>query len=114
MAAIMDVSGSWDIVQDNGFRVPITVTQTDDRLSATASHSNGQVLSTEATGFVNGPEFQITITWNNQTKGQYNGTFTRGNFDSAPNGFLKGRTKDLNNPGSEAGWFSEGRVFQFA
>src|SRR5262249_20306456 len=114
MGPFMDVSGQWDMVQDNGFRVLINVTQTEDQLTATASHSGGQVLSTDATGFVRGPEFGITITWNNGTKGEYTGTFTRGNFDSPPNGFLKGSTKDLNNPGSHAGWFSEGRVFQFA
>jgi hypothetical protein len=114
MGPFMDVSGSWAIVQSNGFRVAINVFQTNDQLTATASHSAGTVLSEDATGFVRGPEFDITITWNNGTKGQYTGTFTRGVFDSPPNGFLKGHAKDLNNPGSEADWFSEERVFQFA
>lgn len=117
MAQFMDVSGQWDIVQDNGFRVPINVTQTNDQLTATASHAGGPtgtVLSTNATGVVRGPEFEMTITWNNGTKGLYTGTFTRGHFDSPPNGFLKGETKDLNNPTSRAGWSSERRVFQFA
>ena len=62
MASFMDVSGQWDIVQDNGFRVLINVRQTNDQLSATASHSAGKVLSTEATGVVRGPEFDMTIT----------------------------------------------------
>jgi hypothetical protein len=114
MAAFMDVSGQWDIVQNNGFRVPINVTQTNDRLSATASHSNGQVLSTDATGSVTGPTFDMTITWNNGSKGHYTATFTRGHFDSPPNGFLQGDTQDMNHLESTATWFSEGRVFQFA
>jgi hypothetical protein len=114
MGPFMDVSGSWDIVQSSGFRVRITVFQTNDQLTATASHSAGTVLSLDATGSVRGPEFDITITWKNGTKGQYHGTFTRGIADSPPNGFLKGHAKDLFHPGSEADWFSEGRVFQFA
>ena len=105
MASFMDVSGQWDIVQDNGFRVPINVHQTNDQLTATASHSAGRVLSNDATGFVRGPEFDITITWNNGTKGHYTGTFTRGQFDSPPNGFLKGRTR------TEQPW-KRGRVVQ--
>jgi hypothetical protein len=117
MAPFMDVSGSWVIVQDNGFRVPINITQTGDQLRATASHAGGPtgtVLSSEATGFVSGPNFDMTISWNNGAKGHYTATFTRGHFDSPPNGFLKGHTRDLNNPQSTAGWFSEERVFQFA
>ena len=114
MAQFMDVSGRWDIVQSNGFRVPINVTQNGDQITATASHSNGQVMSREATGVVRGPEFDMIITWANGTRGHYTATFKRGHFDSPPNGFLDGVTKDLTNPGSQATWFSEGRVFQFA
>jgi hypothetical protein len=114
MASFMDVSGQWDIVQENGFRVLINVTQTNDQLTAHASHSAGRVLSTEAKGFVQGPYFDMTITWNNNTRGHYTGTFTRGNFDSPPNGFLKGSAVDELHPNNVTDWFSEGRVFQFA
>lgn len=110
----LQVGGDWDIVQTNGFRVRIKITQYQDRLSAFASHSNGIVQSTEAIGIVNGPNFEMTITWNNGTKGFYTGTLSFGYFTSPPNGFLRGRTKDLNNPGSEADWESEGRLFQVA
>jgi hypothetical protein len=72
---LLQVGGQWTIVQTNGFRVPIHVTQTGDQLSAVASHSNGAVQSTAA---------------------------------------LVGRTKDLNNPGSESDWDSEGPIFHFA
>lgn len=89
----------------------IKINQDQDRLSAFASHSNGSVQSIEAEGSVQGPDFKMTITWDNGTKGQYTGKFSHGPFTPPPLGFLKGRTKDLNNPGSEAGWESDGRVF---
>jgi hypothetical protein len=54
----------------------------------------------------------MTITWDNGTKGLYAGKLTHGPFTPPPQGFLKGHTKDLNNPGSEAGWESDGRVFE--
>jgi hypothetical protein len=114
MGPFLQVGGEWDIVQRNGFRVRITITQDQDRLSAFASHSNGSVQSTAANGFVRGPDFEMTITWNNGTKGLYTARLTHGPFTPAPQGFLKGHTKDLNNPGSEADWESEGRVFQVA
>jgi len=114
MGPFLQVGGEWDIVQSNGFRVRINITQDQDRLSAFASHSNGSVQSSEAKGSVRGPDFEMTITWKNGTKGLYTGTLTHGPFTPPPQGFLKGRTKDLNNPGSEANWESEGRVFQVA
>lgn len=115
MGPFLRVGGKWDIVQTNGFRVHIDITQNNDELSAFASHSNGSVQSTEAKGSVAGPDFKMTITWNNGTKGEYTGTLKHGPFTPAPGpGFLKGHTKDLNNPGSEADWESDGAVFQVA
>ena len=112
MGPFLQVGGQWDIVQDNGFRVSINITQVEDQLSAFASHSNGSVQSTEASGSVTGPDFKMTITWDNGTKGEYTGKLTHGPFTPPPQGFLKGHTKDLNNPGSEADWESDGRGFQ--
>jgi hypothetical protein len=114
MGPFLQVGGRWEIVQDNGFRVLIDVRQDQDRLSAFASHSNGSVQSTDARGFVRGPEFEMTITWNNGTKGLYTGTFSHGPFTAPPLGFLKGHTRDLNNPGSQTTWQSDGRAFQVA
>jgi hypothetical protein len=114
MAIFMRVDGNWDIVQDNGFRVNIRVNQTENRLSASATQIGHNVQSNSAEGFVNGPNFEMTIDWNNGTKGLYTGTLTSGNFDPPGVGHLKGRTKDLNNPGSEAGWFSERIVVRMA
>ncbi len=114
MGPFLQVGGDWDIVQRNGFRVRIRINQDQDRLSAFASHSNGSVQSTEAKGFVRGPNFEMTITWNNGTKGLYTGTLTHGPFTPPPTGFLRGHTRDLNNPGSQASWESEALVFQVA
>jgi hypothetical protein len=114
MGPFLQVGGQWDIVQDNGFRVAINVHQTNDQLSASASHSAGSVQSIEATGFVAGPHFDMTITWNNGTKGHYTGEFTHGPFTPPPIGFLKGDSVDLNNPTSTAKWESEGQNFEIA
>jgi hypothetical protein len=114
MGPFLQVAGDWDIVQSNGFRVSIRINQDHDRLSAFASHSNGSVQSIEAIGFVQGPNFEMTITWDNGAKGLYTGTFTHGPFTPPPIGFLRGETKDLNHPTSHATWESEGRNFQVA
>lgn len=114
MGPFLQVGGEWDIVQNNGFRVRVRINQDQDRLSAFASHSNGTVQSEEANGLVRGSNFELTITWDNGTKGLYTGKLRHGPNTPPPTGYLKGRTKDLNNPGSEAGWESDGRVFQVA
>ena len=69
MGPFLQVGGQWEIVQTNGFRVNMNVTQEQDRLSAFASHSNGSVQSLEAKGSVHGPDFEMTITWDNGVKG---------------------------------------------
>jgi hypothetical protein len=112
MGPFLQVGGEWDIARTNGFRVSVNISQREDKLSAFASHSAGRVQSTEAPGFVAGPNFQMTITWDNGTQGLYTGKLTHGPFTPPPIGFLKGHTKDLTHPGSEADWESDGRVFQ--
>ena len=114
MGPFLQVGGEWDIVQTNGARVRINIVQDQDRLSAFASHHNGSVQSIEAIGFVQGPNFEMTITWDNGTKGFYTGKLTHGPYTPPPLGYLKGHTKDLNNPGTEADWESDGRTFQVA
>ena len=114
MGPFLQVAGKWQINQSNGFKVAIDVRQEEDRLTAFAFHSEGRVQSTEAIGFVQGPNFEMTITWNDGSKGLYTATLTHGPFTPPPLGFLKGRTKDLNHPGSETDWESDGRVFQIA
>jgi hypothetical protein len=108
----MDVSGSWEMVQKNGYRVSLNVRQNRGRITAYASHSNGRVKSEEAKGSVSGPNFELTITWDNGTKGKYTGKLSHGPFTAPPLGYLKGRTVDLNNPGSSSSWESQGKVFR--
>lgn len=110
MGPFLQVGGQWDIVQSNGFRVRISVNQNQDRLTAFA---NGSVQSIEAKGFVRGPDFEMTIAWDNGTKGLYTGKFSHGPFTPPPIGYLKGHTRDLNNPESQATWESDGCIFQF-
>lgn len=114
MGPFLQVGGRWDIVQSNGFRVLIDISQVGDQLSARASHSAGRVISRSATGFVRGPQFELTIEWSDGSKGLYTGVLTHGHFTPPPVGFLRGETRDLNNPGSRATWESEGRTFQVA
>jgi hypothetical protein len=83
-------------------------------LSAFASHSSGAVQSLDAKGHVQGPDFEMTITWDDGSKGLYTGKPTHGPFTPPPIGYLHGRTKDLNHPGSEADRSSEGRVARVA
>jgi hypothetical protein len=114
MGPFMRVDGSWEMVQRNGFRILVDIDQDEDRVSAFASHSQGSVRSLEAVGFVRGPNFEITITWDNGTKGKYTGVLSHGPFTPPPIGFLKGDTVDLTNPATKSIWESEGRVFQIA
>jgi hypothetical protein len=109
-APVIQVRGEWDIQQDNGFRVHVNINQDGDQLHAFCTHSGGSVRSKDATGSVQGENFTLTITWDNGTRGEYKGSLRPGFFTAANQGILKGRTKDLDHPGSEAGWESE-RVF---
>jgi hypothetical protein len=103
----IDVGGKWRMNQDNGFVVDVSINQVDDQLDAFCTHSNGSVRSTEATGFVAGDSFELTITWDNETKGQYRGRLEPGFFTSTDEGILKGETRDLMHEGSVAGWESD-------
>ena len=107
----LQVHGTWEMVQKNGFKVLLHVNQDRDLISASASHSNGRVQSLEATGFVRGPNFDLTITWDNNTKGHYTGKWVHGHFTQPPIGYLAGNTVDLINPESQAIWNSEGMNF---
>ena len=75
-------------------------------LDATCSHSGGKVRSTEAVGFVDDDRFELTITWDNGTKGRYNGRLESAVFVPADQGVFKGTTVDVFHPSSSAGWES--------
>ena len=114
MGPYLQVGGQWEMRQSNGYRVAVNIMQTGDRLTASASHSAGRVQSRKAEGFVNGTYFELTIEWNNGSRGLYSGEFSHGPFTPPPIGYLKGSTKDLDHTWSTATWESEGKNFQFA
>ena len=111
--AILQVDGQWEMAQSNGFRVTVNIIQNGTVLDATAHHSGGRVQATEATGFVSGHDFNLTITWDNGSRGQYTALFKQGIGAQGGRGYLDGDTVDLNHPGSHATWQSEGREFFF-
>lgn len=93
-----DPSGTWQLVQSNDATPTLNVTQDGSgRLFGTASYSN--VVGTIETGSVDGSSISFTIGWSNGTRGRYTGSL---GFDRR----LSGTTFDLNNPGSQATWFT--------
>lgn len=112
-APVIQVGGEWDIRQSNGFRVHVNIHQEgpdDNQLHAFCTHSGGSVRSKDARGSVVGEDFSLTITWDNNTKGEYIGRLEPGFFTGANQGILKGQSRDLDHPESTATWESE-RVF---
>jgi hypothetical protein len=113
-----NVSGNWQIVQSNGYKVNVSINQpvevleepppvgelrllTDGALTGTADEitPRGTDVSQQnpVTGQLNGDSFEILVDWRNGTKGQYSGTFD-------PVGNLTGVTFDVDHPGSQATW----------
>lgn len=113
MGPVLQVGGKWDMVQSNGFRVTVDITQKEDRLFAAAVSDRG-VHSVSAEGFVQGPNFELTINWQGGARGRYTGVLSHGPFTPPPIGFLAGETVDLDNPQSRARWDSQGRNFTVA
>jgi hypothetical protein len=108
-----NVSGKWEIVQSNGYRVAVDISQptespnglvtllTDGPLTGTADEITPRgtdVSHQQLNGQLLGDSFEILIDWHNGTRGQYSGT-----FDSVGN--LSGVTFDVNNPTAQATWF---------
>jgi hypothetical protein len=113
-----NVSGNWQIVQSNGYKVNVSINQpvevsvepppvgefrllTDGALTGTADEitPRGTDVSQQnpVTGQLAGDSFEILVDWRNGTKGQYSGTFD-------PAGNLAGVTFDVDHPGSQATW----------
>jgi hypothetical protein len=92
--------GLWEIIQTNGFTVPVNVGPVD---SATQKFTlqaleNGSVTA-DGSGNVDGDFVHFIITWNTNSQGAYNGTFN-------DQGVLNGSTFDVKTPGAVAGWHS--------
>jgi hypothetical protein len=112
-----NVSGNWQIVQSNGYKVNVFINQPvevsveplpvgelrlpiDGALTGTADEITPRgtdVSHQQLTGQLDGDSFQIVIDWNNGTVGQYNGTFD-------PFGNLSGVTFDQRTPAAQATW----------
>ncbi|MDQ4144377.1 MAG: hypothetical protein M3198_11655 [Actinomycetota bacterium] len=95
-----DVSGQWSLIQSNGFEVTFDIVQAPDgRLHGSGTVRGGREANGE--GRVDDHSFVFTVDWNNNGRGgRYSGTFD-------PAGRLSGVTADLDNPTSQATWFSK-------
>jgi len=97
-----DVRNNWTMVQSNGFRVEFDIISEDfgtGEIRGSARVIGG--IEASGRGRVDDHSFIYTVDWNNNGRGgQYSGTF-------GPDGRLTGVTVDLDNPTSQATWFSE-------
>jgi hypothetical protein len=95
-----NIGGLWDILQTNGFAVPINVepVQPDGSFTLEAEENQGAVRGTGA-GHVNGNLVNFIVNWSNGTTGAYNGAFD-------DHGVINGSTFDIKHPQSFAGWHS--------
>jgi hypothetical protein len=106
-----DVSGPWEIVQSNAYKVRVVIAQqrdfnnnpADGDLTGWASEitpHGTDVSDQHLSGSLNGDDFEIVVDWDNGTKGQYSGHFD-------PIGNLTGVTFDVNHPSAQATWFRQ-------
>jgi hypothetical protein len=108
MAGNIDVSGAWQIKQENGFLVDLRLWQDGNQLSGNASHSGGRVTSNSVTGTVNGEKVVLTIPWSNGTRGRYTSWdhLAESHFTGPYQGILKGDAFDEVNPHVTTTWES--------
>lgn len=111
--ATWQVGGNWDIVQNNGFRVLLNLTQDKDKVGGSARTSDGTHESTRLEGLVVDSELHLSILWKNGSDGRYIGSFKGAGFP-ANQAVLVGFTGDLAHPESSTKWNSEGVIFKFA
>jgi hypothetical protein len=96
MAQIWDVEGRWDVIQSDGGRVTLDITQEGDQLRGSgttggvAGHGIGQAILNQ---------FVFDIQWDSGPHGEYTGMF-------GINGRLSGIAVDVNNLNSHAYWFA--------
>ncbi len=104
--AEFDVRGQWRARQSNGFTVNFNLEQdVNSNLSGRGPVTAGTMRGTVEGGKVEGNFFVVTVDWDpsgpsSGARGEYSGMFN-------PEGRITGITVDLNNPGSQAGWFSD-------
>lgn len=115
--AHLDVSGRWSITQSNGLTVFFDIVQQEAETTGSAfwRHSStvygewmldqvAATMSMEARGTVTDREFFFAISWDNGTRGIYEGV-----VDS--DGRMTGRTRDaMDARGGEVSWLTD-RIF---
>jgi hypothetical protein len=95
-----DISGLWEILQTNNFILPVKVGPVDQQSgSFNVDALEGQEITGNGSGNVDGDFVHFTIKWTNGTQGAYSGA-----FDSQ--GVINGSTFDVAHPTSIAGWKS--------
>ena len=97
-----NIVGLWDIIQDNGFTVPVNIDSfkpQDGSFTLHAEQGGGSNVTGTGDGRVENDLVHFVITWNNQTQGAYNGAFDA-------RGIIHGATFDVKHPESAAKWHS--------
>jgi uncharacterized repeat protein (TIGR03803 family) len=90
-----DVSGSWPVVQSNGFNYTFSVQQNGTVVTGTAM---GDGPPATIQGTMQGSEFSVTVYWAAGGYGLYTATMT------AAGELTRGSTYNLSNPSSTATW----------
>jgi hypothetical protein len=98
--AELNVGGEWIAHQDNGFDVHFNLRQNGNQVRGSATVTPGNNSSERVTGEVSGNDFHVVVFWHGGSSGDYSG-------ELGADKRLRGLTFDVNNPKSQANWFSE-------
>lgn len=95
-----NISGLWDVIQSNGFVVPINVKdfKPDGSFGLETEQGQGEVTGNGGE-HVNDNLVNFIVNWSNGTIGAYNGAFDE-------HGVINGSTFDIRHPSSFAAWHS--------
>jgi hypothetical protein len=104
------VGGSWDIIQSNGYRVNVNLTQDGPNVSGSARTLDNKLSSGGVTGTVDGSSIHLLIPWTPNSEGKYDGSWTANTVGDG-SGYLKGTTCDQHHLEVCASWSSEGITF---
>ena len=97
-----NIAGLWDIIQDNGFTVPVNIDSFNAQSGGFKLHAEqggGSSVTGTGDGTVEGDLIHFVITWTNKTQGAYTGAFDE-------HGTIHGATFDVKHPESAAKWHS--------
>lgn len=112
MPQFFNVSGEWDAYQSNGYVVHFFNMQQSPRadnpsildLKGRASHSSGAVEG-RVEGALSEAQLNVTVFWDNETEGIYEGTFgIIGGLPGERGARLNGVTHDYMHPQNVASW----------